>query len=635
MRIDSLKLVDFRSHRGSQVEFEQLNLIAGRNASGKSSLIYALEYALTGKCDATDKAGRGAEDLIRVGQEGACVQVVMNSLRISRSIPSRFEISENETMWPGGIRELQAALYDRLQVDSELLAACLNCSRITGWSAADIKSVAFPLLGVGQDAVQDALVDWLTIHAEGNICLLDLAAKYAAFTDLDARFDAIFKARKEAKKIRDKAQADLDAEGDMVTPDREKLATMEAQLAQRKAERDELIERRGAAQHSQQEADRLDSEIASVAAELKELNGLPEIKVPPIPAADYMEEMRGQRRDETQRGEAMRTERDELTAELRQLDIALAGLKKGSADCPVVPGMKCGMTAEQKKKATEDIKKRQKAKAENHAQLQATVAESQVHQKEMESHIADLEAITTEAQKAQGEREQRDKIRATLTKRLSELQERTSAAPVDTKALDEEIEALSARIGTGESLIAVARVDVQKADRQKVLRAAVEEAARLAEDYELLVKAFGPDGFRANLLEGGIGPLEARVNENLQMLTRGEYSVQIDGADFRVFVAHGGCTVELKHLSASEQVRIGLALTEALVYQAGLGLVVLDACEVLDGPNKNRLISWAMQRKADHQIILLATSEDPKSIEGMKVFKCEAGSVEEVVMANA
>jgi hypothetical protein len=67
MRITNLRLQNFRSHRDTSFEFARVNIIRGRNGAGKSSIAMALEQLLTGKCDITDQAGRGAQALISSG----------------------------------------------------------------------------------------------------------------------------------------------------------------------------------------------------------------------------------------------------------------------------------------------------------------------------------------------------------------------------------------------------------------------------------------------------------------------------------------------------------------------------------------------------------------------------------------
>ncbi len=138
MKITSLTLKDFRNHEESDVQLGKLNLIAGRNGQGKTSIQMAIEQALTGRCDSTDKAGKGAADLVRVGTEGAEIQLVASvgaqEVAIARAIPSDLAVLHNHVALPGGIREQQAALYDLIGADEELIHAALNCSRIVGWA---------------------------------------------------------------------------------------------------------------------------------------------------------------------------------------------------------------------------------------------------------------------------------------------------------------------------------------------------------------------------------------------------------------------------------------------------------------------------------------------------------------------
>lgn len=69
MKIQTLTLKNFRSHQETVLELDRFNFIRGPNGSGKSSIQMALEYLLTGRCEVTDAAGRGAEALIRSGEK--------------------------------------------------------------------------------------------------------------------------------------------------------------------------------------------------------------------------------------------------------------------------------------------------------------------------------------------------------------------------------------------------------------------------------------------------------------------------------------------------------------------------------------------------------------------------------------
>jgi len=56
--IERVCLENFRSHERTEIGLGRLTIVAGRNASGKSSIRQAVEVALTGRCEVTDRAGR-------------------------------------------------------------------------------------------------------------------------------------------------------------------------------------------------------------------------------------------------------------------------------------------------------------------------------------------------------------------------------------------------------------------------------------------------------------------------------------------------------------------------------------------------------------------------------------------------
>ncbi len=490
--------------------------------------------------------------------------------------------------------------------------------------------MAFPLLGVGQDRVQDELVNYLSVDRDHDEFerLLALAARYAAFIDLDQRYDAIYKARKTAKQSLAAAKAELGATGELATPDRDKLTKAEDQLASLREKKEELVERRGALAQSAGQRARLDQEIAAVAAELKEIHAAASKDAVPDP--EHARDMERQLHEKELQISGMKIESSELTGELRALDSAIAAFGGKNADCPLATGVPCGMTADARKSLVADLKKSQKAKAANHGSLQDLIKDAERELAEMNEHLKTLSDTAEVVTRNAGLRER-------LTARLESLQAARAELlePLaSTDSLEAAIGALAARMTAGEAMIVGLRDKVALADRQRDLRAQVEQLEQDAADYEILVEAFGPKGFRANLLDSGIGPLTARVNENLALLTRGEYQVEIEVApDFRILVEHAGIRTELKHLSASERVRVGLALTEALVHASGLGVLVLDGAEILDAPNRNRLISFLVNRQDDHETIVVLTTTERETLRPndlMKVFWVEGGRVEAV-----
>ena len=73
MKINKLSLTNFRNHKRTEVTLDRINFFVGQNNAGKSSILAAIEWALTGRCLWTDRAGRGAADLVRQGEKQAAV----------------------------------------------------------------------------------------------------------------------------------------------------------------------------------------------------------------------------------------------------------------------------------------------------------------------------------------------------------------------------------------------------------------------------------------------------------------------------------------------------------------------------------------------------------------------------------
>src|SRR6266481_9602154 len=95
MRITTLTLRNFRSHKETVLDLDRFNFIRGPNGSGKSSIQMALEYLFTGRCQMTDAAGRGAESLIRSGEKEFEVSATLASGEtISRRRTARSQIVE-------------------------------------------------------------------------------------------------------------------------------------------------------------------------------------------------------------------------------------------------------------------------------------------------------------------------------------------------------------------------------------------------------------------------------------------------------------------------------------------------------------------------------------------------------------
>ncbi|HQD77163.1 MAG TPA: AAA family ATPase, partial [Bacillota bacterium] len=109
MKINRLIIENFRNHKKTEINMERINFFAGHNNAGKTSILAAIEWALTGRCIWTDKAGRGAADLVRQGEKQAAVALDVEGLGVVvRSLPPHSLQVERAS----GVNEGQAAIYN-------------------------------------------------------------------------------------------------------------------------------------------------------------------------------------------------------------------------------------------------------------------------------------------------------------------------------------------------------------------------------------------------------------------------------------------------------------------------------------------------------------------------------------------
>lgn len=89
MKIEKVTLENFTKFSYLELNFPKtVTFIVGRNASGKTSIKNAISYCLIGRCERTDKGGRGADALIREGAKQAKISVLVDGEEVSTTIPS-------------------------------------------------------------------------------------------------------------------------------------------------------------------------------------------------------------------------------------------------------------------------------------------------------------------------------------------------------------------------------------------------------------------------------------------------------------------------------------------------------------------------------------------------------------------
>lgn len=160
MRINKLSIENFRNHKKTELNLDRINFFVGGNNAGKTSILAAIEWGLTGRCMWTDRAGRGAADLVRQGEKHAIVAMEVAGLgAVVRSLPPH-------TLQAGkvsGVNEGQAAIHNALGAAEDRLRVALNAGAFVNMSQAEQRAFLFNAYGLTWtvDQVAAELAGWL------------------------------------------------------------------------------------------------------------------------------------------------------------------------------------------------------------------------------------------------------------------------------------------------------------------------------------------------------------------------------------------------------------------------------------------------------------------------------------------
>ena len=203
MKIQTLTLKNFRSHRETVLALDRLNFIRGANGCGKSSIQMALEYLLTGRCQLTDGAGRGVEALIRTGEKELEVSATLESGdTICRRRSARSHVVEiNGKRIPVDTAE---AILEKRFGSADVLSAVLNADRFVEMSEAEQKRFLPHVVDAGRIEIPEQIRDALRTIGEGQpklASIRDVEAAHKRFLGLYEEASRALQAMEQRKQI--------------------------------------------------------------------------------------------------------------------------------------------------------------------------------------------------------------------------------------------------------------------------------------------------------------------------------------------------------------------------------------------------------------------------------------------------
>lgn len=598
MQIHALTLDNFRSYHQAGFVFDQpVTFLIGRNGAGKSSALDAIVWGLLGRCRGTDAAGRGSDGLLRAGGTPAPLRVQLDLTRDGADVVrlERTQSARSSTVTfgdQGGKDAAGAALRGWLKASPAVVEACLSSEAFLALHHAEAKKLLLEILDV-------------RVVVDGQPLTLP---------EVEAQYKHWFEVRRQRK-------ADLAAVATVEAPLGElpNLADIEARLTALREDEKRLLAasaealgRRAELQHQHAHVTAAIAKARTALADAGPVVGLDGAKVH---LSDGLAEIAArltalEDEDGDQQADQARVTLIDAQGRLKTIGDTHVSLAAHSPDrgCVLNAAIPCKTPA---KYFSGEITTLQ----DQIAQLQGQVAEAEgvvahakaraVERRQLEARRDEWQRMATARAKVAGDLET---LEATAERLLAE----RAALPEDDRAdRDGALDALRERIAKGEGVRREAEALIRQAQDAQRAAAQRQSAATALGEAERLVDLLGPNGARVDALQHGLARFTADINVSLE---RFGYHLALHLDPWRVVV--NGLPAEL--LSASERLRVGIALQLAIAEASGVGVVAIDQVDLLDAGNR-ALLGEVLSLRGGVQVLAAATKEDdwtPPEIEG-------------------
>ncbi|WP_027365092.1 AAA family ATPase [Desulfotruncus alcoholivorax] len=656
MRINKLAIQGFRNHINNAIGLDKLNIFVGRNNSGKSSILAAVEWALTGRNLWTDRAGRGAGDLITKGAKTCQVGLEIAGLGgVVRALPPH-------TLTVGksrNIQEAQVAIYHHLGADEQLVQLALNAGAFTSMTPAEQKTFLFALCGISCTAeeIASATVQYLQrtgipVDQAGEVATRVKALLPRGFGGDPAILEGMEKrAREQRRETKKDLERTRSALAEMELPNLpdgiglEDKDAVEKQLAELEIEKNKLLKAHGAGQAAEKNMAKCRDRVNKLATELERLNSEKATLEGEMPGQDQPGRLAGELNRLKVRLEQLAGTAAELDRELAALEAAnrarravVEKLQAFDGRCPLAAELiACRMSGSEVAELVNQLESEIKASMQNNKSLLTSMQNLQAEKRDLQHRINHIEKTIADLDTT---RQKLLSLDTAIERTQKELDSAWGEVYTWEETLQkgganpEEIDRIQERIVQGREILR--RLEVAGYGRR--------QARQLQQDLEMLekelaitermVKALGPDGIRQSLLGDRLSGLTSEINKLLAACTEGRYQLTWQ-VDFTPLITQNGHALPFKLLSKSEQLRVGIAFQAAIAKMTGLSFLAVDEVDMLDQDNRD-LLTGSLLEILDQldQILLFCTVGDviPQNpgLPGLKMFWVENGVVSEI-----
>lgn len=594
MKINRLILTNFRSHRSTEFSFSRINVGRGTHGTGKTSIQLAIEMLLTGKCDRTDLAGRGAQSLISAGAKEFRIEALTDKAEIQ----FRRNGTGGDLVIGNRAGKAAYAWIEGNIAPLPVLSAVLNSGRFLEMDEREQKALLAGALAADPVAIDPEIVTlanscFNAFMDVGNVAKTEVRSA----AEIDAIYQALFKSRADVNR-------DLKNMGELTPPEKPEGMPMRQDvtdlLKNLRGQRDDKARERYKIEAGYNgRRDKLDAakaakaqyepEVVVSSEELAKLDKLAKKK----PQAAKLDATIAELQSSLT---AQRNELSKLKEEPSIDKCPLCGAPRSVGDRSQMIAILEGKIPQTEAELT--AKQTERTKLGDPATAQA----------KLDKHFAAIKHY----QKAE-----------TAIAEVGEL----GAAP-DVATLVEEITELETRIAHGEEIERECVAYEAKVQEHQKVAARAKRLEEQSEALDKLVEYFSDRGpLKAKLVGGKLPAFRDRINE---VLARFGFVCQFELEPYRILVGYQGGGVDttflsLGQLSESEGYRFAIAFQIALAEATGVNFVVIDRSDMLLPAVRSQLARALDESNLDQAIVLCAGEplESYPNVEGLTFFELD------------
>ena len=618
MQLSKLQIVNFRNHSSTVLNLnKKINSFIGPNAAGKSSIIDAISFLLTGTTEKMDRKGANMDELITFGESRALVAGNVNGMKVTRTIPHTFQIGT----WEGTMTAQIDKFYQDIGLDKGKILCAIYSNEFIEMEPSEQKNFIFNLMGFkfNNDIMKEEFESWCKMNSIENIQPMweyickdnKLDGSAEILDEMYEKYSSTRKLLKREIKILEGKEAEIKSvlpEGYTV----EHRDTVIAKLTKLNVSKSELLQQLGSARV-------MDSTKKLLQDTISRGNG---IKMPD----ESLDILKSNLADMREKYQKNTKELTKLEYQLKDCNTSYKNLGDFDGKCQISSKVKCKITKDEIEAIRTELKKESDS-------LTLKIDTSKQEKNNIQTQIDTISIKLEQLTKASIILPQIEKAKTDLAKL-----EKQSIESVD--VLHNKLQQIETSITKGQTILNTIEAESYNIKARHDAKTQHEKRMAELQIIEYIVEAFGPKGIKSSVLNRIIKPVEITVNEKMNVLTNGQYTInfRVDDAAFNIYVISNGIERKIQHLSTSEKLRVGIIMQYAINSLTGAKFIAIDNVDMLDSNNKKFFWQFIKAIKEEYETILFFTTSTETKIINMpdvNIFHISANTVQTVDNVDA